>query len=201
MLPFIHTVETWYAPGRDLLCRLADRALVLYPPRALPILQPLLTRRGEVDDTQTITAYVDHGRWIACCPFCPSAQVVSPEDPFFLCAGDDGCVNLPIQGAYVAVVFPDETTQQDVEAVLLERPAMSTRNWLPDETADDLLAENVANDVTPSDVTVADLVAVAQLEPAIDTPEPALGSANVHITEAPMPASFDAASSDSEGAV
>lgn len=166
MLPFIHTAVTWYAPGRDLTCRLADRALALYPPRALPYLQPLLVRRGDVATNDEITAvngvppiaYVDAGRWTACCPFCGSAQVVSPDDPFYLCAGDDGCLNVKVGGAYVNVSFPDPETVIGIESVLIDRPEMPTRNWLPHEMVADLLVENITRDVTAPDVTLDQLI-------------------------------------------
>jgi hypothetical protein len=37
----------------------------------------------------------------------------------------------------------------DLEAVLLARPVMATRNWLPGETVADLVGENVDNGLVP----------------------------------------------------
>jgi hypothetical protein len=71
---------------------------------------------------------------MAMCPFCPSAQVVHPDDRRFLCAGQDGCANHPVDGAYVPVIFPRNRRQ--IEAVLVRRPSLATRNWLPPQVAE-----------------------------------------------------------------
>lgn len=89
-------------------------------------------------------ARVDHGRWLADCPFdgCRSAQLVSPNDPRFFCPE---CLNAQVAGAFVAVEWPAEP--EKVEALLARRPSPANRNWIPTETLADLRAENAANGV------------------------------------------------------
>jgi hypothetical protein len=143
LLPFIHTAETFYGAGADLACPPCERALHAdQPPLHYELIKRELRRRGKLDDTE-IVAYVNDGRWVACCPFCPSAQVVTPADPRFLCVGAAGCFNLPAGGAYIRVVFPSQRERKRIESALLRRPHMANRNWLPHETADDLVAENI----------------------------------------------------------
>lgn len=122
------------------LCEWAYR---LHPPQFIDRMIPDLTARGQMSDATTV-ARVEDGRWIAECPFCASAQVVSPLDPRYLCAGPDGCANANVRGAYASVIFPSEKTRDQLEAVLLERPDRLTRNWMPRESVSDLVAENVA---------------------------------------------------------
>jgi hypothetical protein len=122
---------------------LAEWAFQKYPPVFVDRAQPDLSRRGELVRATVVRAEVNHGRWIARCPFCPSAQIVSPEDPRFLCAGSDGCANALVRGAFVAVEFP--ARRAEVETALLARPDRTTRNWRPGEAVADLIEENAAN--------------------------------------------------------
>jgi ribosomal protein L37AE/L43A len=92
-------------------------------------------------------AYVNHGRWVARCPFCPSAQLVDPDDPRWFCAR---CENAFVDGAYTTVRFPGDVA--DVEAALCVRPNERNRNWLPGETAADLRAESDAHLADDGDV-------------------------------------------------
>lgn len=87
-----------------------------------------------------IRAHVNYGRWIAECPNCASAQVVSPEDPRFWCVE---CGNEYIGGAWAELSFP--TDLDGIERLLMQRPFTRNRNWLPDESVDDLIAENEAH--------------------------------------------------------
>jgi hypothetical protein len=121
---------------------LAELAFRKYP----PVLDgPVdLARRGTVARGLKIEAEVNHGRWVARCPFCPSAQVVTPADPRFLCAGADGCANAPAEGAFVRVVFPAPAELAAIEALLAVRPA-EARNWTRAESVDDLKKENKAH--------------------------------------------------------
>jgi hypothetical protein len=107
---------------------ICDWAYLLYP----PAVAPPLPRRGELDSSIETPARIDHGRWVADCPFCPGAQIVTPTDPRFLCAGLDGCANVPVAGAYVRVIFPDQKTVGHIEAALRARPAIHA-HWLPGE--------------------------------------------------------------------
>jgi hypothetical protein len=103
------------------------------PPRTVP---PRPTKTAP-KRTAVTDAYVNQSRWVADCPFCPSAQIVSPTDPRFFCPE---CYNAAVAGAYVHVVFPGDIDQ--IEALLDQRPDPVTRNWLPAETVTDLAAEN-----------------------------------------------------------
>lgn len=104
-----------------------------------------LPKLGQLDTTVTAFAYVNHGRWIVDCPFCTSAQIAAKTDHRFLCAGDGGCGNAQVGGAFVNVTWPKDTDK--IEAVLCLRADPNTRNWLPGETVKDLRRENVEHGV------------------------------------------------------
>jgi hypothetical protein len=84
-----------------------------------------------------ILAYVNHGRWIAECPYCSAAQVASKSEPVYWCAE---CVMVWNDGAPVNVKFPDDA--EAIEAALVKRPAQKNRNWNPHETVADLRRQN-----------------------------------------------------------
>jgi hypothetical protein len=84
---------------------------------------------GEIDP---VYAVVNHGRWIAPCE-CAGAEVVDPEDPFFLCLT---CFNEKHDGRLRAVVFP--AGHKQIEHALLERSDPRTRGWDQGETVSDL---------------------------------------------------------------
>lgn len=121
---------------------LAEWAFRQHPPVFVDRTRPDLSRRGELARGVAAAAEVNHGRWVARCPFCASAQVVSPAGPRFLCAGAEGCANGPARGAFVPVVFPPDDVRARIEAVLLVRPDRANRNWMPGETVADLIEEN-----------------------------------------------------------
>lgn len=122
----------------------AEWAFQTYPPVFVDRPQPDLSRRGELAQGVEAAAEVNFGRWVARCPFCPSAQVVTPQDPRFLCAGSDGCANAPVRGAFVRVVFPAPQVQTAVEGTLLVRPR-ENQNWHRNEKVSDLRKENAAH--------------------------------------------------------
>lgn len=122
----------------------AEWAFQKYPPVFVDREAPDLTRRGETSVVFT-RAEVNHGRWVARCPFCPSAQVVSPVDARFICAGLDGCANATVRGAFVQIVFPDDRERGLIEAALLQRPERPNRNWRAPETVASLIEENEAH--------------------------------------------------------
>jgi len=84
-------------------------------------------------------AFVNHGRWVANCPRwmdgCTEAHRVQPGDRFV-------CANC---GAVGSVEFPVDLDL--VEKLLAARPVPETRNWLPGETLDELLVENLEHGV------------------------------------------------------
>lgn len=92
--------------------------------------------------TPVAVAHVNHGRWLAECPFerCASAQYASRADRRFFCVE---CSNAGT-GMWVAVAWPAETELTAIEAALSARPDRRSRNWAPPETVADLAAENTA---------------------------------------------------------
>lgn len=92
---------------------------------------------------------LNHGRWIARCPDCPSAmrvanvwngsggRLVKPDRmTSFLCGG---CGNVLRKGRSLPLVWP--RTWQAIEMAVAGRlPA--NRNWLPGESLSDLKRQN-----------------------------------------------------------
>lgn len=105
-----------------------------------------LPHKGETDNTVTTFAYVNHGRWIVGCPFCNSAQLAAKTDRRYFCAGEGGCGNAQVGGAFVNVVWPKDADA--IEAELVKRADPNTRNWTPGETVKDLNHENVEHGVS-----------------------------------------------------
>ncbi len=94
-----------------------------------------------------MVATVNHGYWIARCE-CRTPGDVSPgcivwlDRPWGWCVR---CDNAAAGGYWRPVVLPPDRAA--IEAVLVLRPDVATRNWLPGETVGDLVAENIANGV------------------------------------------------------
>jgi hypothetical protein len=84
-------------------------------------------------------AYVNHSRWVADCPFCSSAQVVTPDDRRFFCVD---CGNANVRHAYVEVEWPPDDEIDEIERLLRLRPDEQNRNWYPMEPVAALRAEN-----------------------------------------------------------
>ena len=91
-----------------------------------------------VHDGGTIDAYVNRGRWVADCA-CNGAELVAPGQEM-LCGS---C------GARNTVKFPG--TRNELEAALLQREPFN-QNWHPDETVDELVAQNIENGIFPEDM-------------------------------------------------
>lgn len=98
-----------------------------------------LTRLGETDAKASTFAYVNHGRWLADCPFCRQTQVASKTDQRLFCCAE-GCGNAQVGGAFVKVAWPKDADK--IEAELLKRATPDHRNWTPGETVRDLRNEN-----------------------------------------------------------
>jgi hypothetical protein len=116
-----------------------------------------------VSGAVTAVAEANHGRWIAKCPrpFCTNAMQVWPGQHDFQCLGADSCD-----------IAADLTWPPDPEAIeqlLMMRPAVATRNWLPGETLQQLVAENAERGLLP----------VAWVELAQASPD---GSADILVT-------------------
>ena len=86
-------------------------------------------------------AYVSAGRWVADCPWCPSAQMVHEDHPTFWCCecGNPDCAGLDRQ-----LVFPDDAHL--IERALLVRPR-ENRHARPSEPLEQLHGENAAHDL------------------------------------------------------
>lgn len=95
---------------------------------------PTVTAAGPI-----VRAFVNYGRWLVQCPWCPSAEYASMGDHRFFCTD---CGNAPVGGAWVPVQWPEE--YREIDAALAGRPKMN-RNWAPGETMSQLAAENAAN--------------------------------------------------------
>jgi len=94
-----------------------------------------------------VRAYVNHGRWVADCPFCGGAERVWIEglrtapDVEFPFGVVDGVLHCGTTGGTCPVEFPGN--RRDIARVLARRSDERTRNWLPGETVEMLVAENV----------------------------------------------------------
>jgi len=84
----------------------------------------------------TVLAYVIRSNWVADCPHCAGTIVVDPDDLFWCpdCAMQNG------DGYPLRVIMPKE--RAEIERLLMRRPNPMTRNWLLNETVQDLSAEN-----------------------------------------------------------
>lgn len=93
--------------------------------------------------------------WIVECPFCAGAQPAAITDPRFCCITEI-CLGGGLAGAALAlepelrtsaiqVLYPEPVLWMQVEALLLLRTEPRQRNWSPQETAADLLAESAAH--------------------------------------------------------
>lgn len=96
----------------------------------------------EMAGSPVLLAFVSGGAWMARCPFCPSAALVSKSDPRFFCVE---CLNVGADYRWLQVEWPIH--REEIEQVLLARPQFETRNWSPRETIEDLRKENLAHGV------------------------------------------------------
>jgi len=89
----------------------------------------------------SVAAAVNDGRWVVLCP-CGGAQLAARTDQRLWCA------ECHVDTGWTIVIWPDEDTVAEAEALLSRRPDPRSRNWRPwAETIDDLRAENDANGV------------------------------------------------------
>lgn len=89
-----------------------------------------------------LQAEINHGRWIARCPFCSGAELVDPADLRFWCLS---CDMAGSKRHWLPVQMPTAAARLQVEGLLLKRPQQENRNWHPPgETLADLQAENRA---------------------------------------------------------
>lgn len=86
-------------------------------------------------------AEANWGQWKARCPrlWCTNAMPIDRGQEQFACLGPDSC------GWTGEVAWPPDPDA--IETLLLMRPVPRTRNWLPGESLEDLLQENVAHGI------------------------------------------------------
>ncbi len=92
----------------------------------------------EIYDGTTVLAYVNWGRWVADCA-CNGAELVAPNQE--MVCGSCGARN--------TVTFPGSRTK--IEDALSQRKPVN-QNWNPDETVNELVAQNIENGVYPEDM-------------------------------------------------
>ena len=97
--------------------------------------------KDELSDNH-IVARVNHGRWIADCPYCGGAELADATEPDFgwLRRGNPGGNKENIgDGLVMPIDFPAQI--RGIEKALSARPELN-RNWEPHETVGDLHKEN-----------------------------------------------------------
>lgn len=88
-----------------------------------------------------VAAEIVRSNWRVKCPFCKGAQVIQPGELFF-------CVDCCNQGNHfrpMRVMWPPQ--RQTIEKLLLMRSDPLNRNWLPHETVEMLIAENLEHGI------------------------------------------------------
>ncbi len=85
--------------------------------------------RGEV------AVRVNHGRWLADCPYCHGAEIARVGEPFYCMS----CGMAGNAGHTMTARFPDDAAQ--IEHALESRP-LENQNWTPGETVEQLIVEN-----------------------------------------------------------
>lgn len=91
-------------------------------------------------------AYVSLGTWVAKCPrpWCIHADHAGPGPNTGRVGGlTESTFTCLYCGLVCDTVWPDNA--DDIVRVLKQRPQVETRNWLPGETIEDLLMENVTH--------------------------------------------------------
>ena len=114
-----------------------------------PGIQYALDALKDDPEGTAVLAFIIHGRWMATCNTtygdnsqCVASEVVDPDDPVFMCLS---CFNLSNNGKLAPVDFPEGQYKADIEEILIARPLIITRGWLPHqgETLVDLIGENI----------------------------------------------------------
>lgn len=95
-------------------------------------------------------ARLEHGRWVIDCPLetCWDAQLAPPGSKRHrkcACVDYTVCTHGQPCGQAIEVVWPDNLEKG--LAVLRLRPARANHNWLPGETVEQLIAENLEHGV------------------------------------------------------
>jgi hypothetical protein len=96
-----------------------------------------------VESKTPLTAYVNHGRWVADCA-CGGGVACDPAMSVAVCFGhrdpDDptGAISVVL---HTRIVWP--AARAAIESALHGRPMNRNRNWTPKETAADLVRETL----------------------------------------------------------
>lgn len=102
--------------------------------------QPRPRPQGLCSDIVT-HAYLNHGRWLVRCPWCNSCQEASRTDRRFFCV-DRQCLNFPVGGAAIPVVWPEDAEVEQIEHELRKRRIPAAQNWRAGVKVSDLRAAN-----------------------------------------------------------
>lgn len=98
--------------------------------------QVIVGRDKRIVDSPIVLARVNHGRWIADCPFCTGSEMAWFEQPsLFICFS---CRNKAVSGHLLRVVIPKNYLK--IEDILMIRHPVN-RNW-EGETLSALKSEN-----------------------------------------------------------
>ena len=81
-------------------------------------------------------AFIIRSSWVVGCPFCNEVSFAEPQMSYFC----PSCLMGENKGKTVRVYFPKEW--EEIQHVLMKRGNPQTRNWLVNETLDDLKLEN-----------------------------------------------------------
>lgn len=106
-------------------------------------------------------AYVSLGVWVAQCPrpWCVNADHYGPGPTTGRIGGlTDDAFHCMRCGLVCPAVWPENRV--DIQQVLNQRPMFETRNWLPEETVFDLIAENAAHGLLDADSIGGGVIAV-----------------------------------------
>ena len=95
-----------------------------------------------------VTVVVSGGKWLVCCR-CGNYPSVHPDWRLALC--------FECGAMYERVQMPADAVA--IEAVLVERPSLANRAWLPHESVDDLIRQNIAHQIPVPAPVVAALAA------------------------------------------
>lgn len=133
----ILTAEQVYTRPTTASHRVAEWVVIeCWPRNVIPFFLP----EGIAPGVHT-NAMVFGGTWVAGCPTCKTiVQATSPQDTRFFCIV---CLNAQFGNKWLAVYWPDD--YKSIEEPLLLRPNPANRNWLPNETIEELWMENLSH--------------------------------------------------------
>ena len=99
----------------------------------------------EVDKSAPpLYAEIAHAAWRVICDVCRDAFVIDFGEVYFC----PNCLNAAHGGKARVVIFPSPTDREAIEMLLSLRPNPANRNWLPNETVEDLKLENIEHGIT-----------------------------------------------------